>query len=122
MHNRRSDPICDFEYTGVRVPLIVISPFTRKNYVSHTIADYTAILKFIETRYNLPSLTARDAAQMDMIEFFDFASAPWSNPPDPPEQPTNRPCAPWPERHLPQRPAIARLRVPQVEFSFLIYG
>jgi phospholipase C len=85
-------PICDFEYTGFRVPLIVISPFTRKNYVSHTVADYTAILKFIETRYNLPSLTARDGAQMDMTEFFDFASAPWAKPPDPPQQPTNRSC------------------------------
>jgi phospholipase C len=83
---------CNFLYTGFRVPLIVISPFTRKNYVSHTTADYTAILKFIETRFNLPSLTARDAAQMDMTEFFDFADAPWAVPPQPPAQPAGSPC------------------------------
>lgn len=85
-------PTCDFSYTGFRVPLIVISAFTKKNYVSHTSADYTAILKLIETRFGLPSLTKRDGAQMDMTEFFDFANAPWWTPPTPPPQLTDRPC------------------------------
>ena len=85
-------PTCDFVYTGYRVPLIVISPFTKKNYVSHTVADYTAWLKLVETRFNLPSLTKRDAAQMDMSEFFDFVNVPWKVPPTPPTQPTNGPC------------------------------
>jgi phospholipase C len=83
---------CDFLYTGYRVPLIVVSPFVKKNYVSHTPADHTAILKLIETRFNLPSLTARDAAQMDMSEFFDFVNMPWKIPPSPPAQPTNGAC------------------------------
>lgn len=73
----------DFTRTGFRVPLIVVSPFAKKAYVSHTAADYTAMLKFIETRWGLPSLTRRDAAQMDMTEFFDW-SAPNQNPPTPP--------------------------------------
>jgi phospholipase C len=85
-------PTCDFVFTGYRVPLIVISPFTKKNYVSHTVADYTAILKFIETRFGLPNLTQRDAAQMDMSEFFDFTNPPWMTPPTPPQQPKNLPC------------------------------
>src|SRR5437588_3561880 len=91
----KTGPTCDFVYTGYRVPMIVISPFTKKNYVSHTVADYTAILKFIETRFNLPSLTQRDAAQMDMTEFLDFVNAPWKTPPIPssiPTQPTSAPC------------------------------
>jgi phospholipase C len=77
---------CDFTYTGFRLPLLVVSPFTKKNYVSHTVADYTAILKLIETRFNLPALTKRDAAQMDMTEFFDFDNPPWMTPPTPPQQ------------------------------------
>jgi len=85
-------PTCDFVYTGYRIPLIVISPFSKKNFVSHTVADYTAWLRLVEARYSLPSLTARDAAQMDMTEFFDFDNAPWSMPPTPPAQPTNGPC------------------------------
>ncbi len=65
-------PTCNFIYTGYRIPLTVISPYAKKNYVSHTVMDSTAILKFIETRFNLPPLTKRDAAQPDMTEFFDF--------------------------------------------------
>jgi phospholipase C len=83
---------CDFEVTGFRIPMIVISPFTRKNYVSHTVADYTAILKFIETRFSLAPLNKRDAAQMDMTEFFDFQNVPWATPPTPPAQVTNGIC------------------------------
>jgi len=87
-----SSPTCNFMYTGYRLPLVVISPFTKKNYVSHTVADYTAILKLIETRFNLHSLTARDAAQMDMTEFFDFNAVPWKTPPTPPAQITTGAC------------------------------
>lgn len=82
----------DFTRTGFRVPMMVISPFSRPHYVSHTPADHTAILKLIETRFHLKSLTARDAAQMDMTEFFDFAGKPWKTPPKTPDQPTNGPC------------------------------
>ena len=85
-------PTCDFVYTGYRVPLIVISPYAKKNYVDHTVADTTAILKLIETRFNLPALTKRDAAQPDMTEFFDFAAPPWMTPPTPPAQTTSGAC------------------------------
>jgi phospholipase C len=83
---------CDFNITGFRVPMVVVSPFTKKSYVSHTVADYTAILKLIETRFSLPALTQRDAAQMDMTEFFDFQGVPWATPPTPPAQSTNGAC------------------------------
>src|SRR5262249_61613920 len=70
-------PTCDFTYTGYRVPLIVVSPFAKKHYVNHQVADYTAILKLIESRFNLPALTKRDAAQMNMTAFFNFNVPPW---------------------------------------------
>jgi phospholipase C len=85
-------PPGDFTLTGFRVPFMLISPFAKKHYVSHTPADHTAILKLIETRFGLPNLTARDKAQMDMSEFFDFAGKPWATPPTPPSQPTGMPC------------------------------
>ncbi|HYK50667.1 MAG TPA: alkaline phosphatase family protein [Terriglobales bacterium] len=87
-----TDPKCDFLYTGYRIPLIVVSPFAKKNFVSHTPADMTAWLKFVETRFKLSSLTQRDAAQMDMTEFFDFPNPPWMTPPTPPEQQTTGAC------------------------------
>ena len=95
------NPPADFNRTGFRLPLIVVSPFTKPHYVSHTIADTTAILKLIETRFNLPNLTARDAAQPDMTEFFDFENVPWAVPPTPPAQPTNGTCDP---KKLPSAP------------------
>jgi len=84
---------CDFTLTGYRVPLLVVSPFTNKNYVSHRAADFTAILKLIETRFHLDSLTDRDADQMDMTEFFNFANPPWMTPPpNVPDQNQNGLC------------------------------
>lgn len=87
-----SDPTCRFETTGYRVPLIVVSPFSKKNFVSHTVRDYTAILKLIEMRFGLANLTARDAAQPDMMDFFDFTNVPWRTPPTPPPQSTSGSC------------------------------
>jgi phospholipase C len=87
------NPPGDFNRTGFRVPLLVVSPFAKKGLVSKTVADYTAILKFIETRFNLPNLTARDKAQPDISkEFFDFANPPWTTPPTPPAQNLNMVC------------------------------
>jgi phospholipase C len=54
--------------------------------------DTTAILKFIELRFGLNPLSARDTAQPDISFFFDFTNKPNLNPPTPPTQPTNGPC------------------------------
>jgi len=83
---------CDFTYTGYRLPLIVVSPYAKKHYVSHTVMDYTAILKFIEARFKLSALTKRDAAQKSMNEFFNFNQPAWMTPPIPPVQVTSGPC------------------------------
>lgn len=88
-----SGPICGFSNTGYRVPLIVVSPFSKKNYVSHKNADLTALLKLVETRFGIPSLTQRDAGQIDMSsEFFDFVNVPWMIPPTPPAQNRGSQC------------------------------
>jgi phospholipase C len=71
---------------GFRLPNIIISPFTRKHYVSHTPMDHTAVLRFVEDRFinNHIYLTNRDAAQPNLLEFFDFTGIPWATPPTPP--------------------------------------
>jgi len=71
---------------GFRLPNIIVSPFTRKHYVSHTPMDHTAVIKFVENRFigGSAHLTARDAAQPNLLEFFDFNSVPWAAPPSPP--------------------------------------
>jgi phospholipase C len=71
---------------GFRLPNIIISPFTRRHYVSHTPMDHTAVIKFVENRLigSSAHLTARDAAQSNLLEFFDFSKVPWATPPTPP--------------------------------------
>jgi phospholipase C len=76
--------ICDFAWTGFRVPAIVISPFANKNYVSHTPRDTTSVLNLVEERFGINALTGRDGAQPKMDEFFNFVNPPWMTPPTPP--------------------------------------
>jgi hypothetical protein len=61
---------------GERVPLLIISPYAKAAYVSHTQYDMTSTLKFIETLFNLPPLTNRDALADNMLDNFDFTQAP----------------------------------------------
>ncbi len=61
-----------FVEMGPRVPLVVISPWAKRNYVSHVVHDHTAITRFIETLFDLPALTARDANSDALLDMFDF--------------------------------------------------
>jgi phospholipase C len=81
---------------GFRVPNMVISPFTRRHYVSHMPMDHTAVIKFVENRFigSTAHLTARDAAQPTLLDFFDFSGVPWATPPTPPAATTLNPCTP----------------------------
>jgi phospholipase C len=79
----------DFNQSGFRVPVTVISPWVKPHFVSHITRDYTAILKMIETRFGLQPLTNRDAGTDDMTEFFDLVPHPT---PPLPDQPTNGVC------------------------------
>jgi phospholipase C len=86
---------------GFRLPNMVISPFSRRHYVSHIPMDHTAVIKFVENRFigGSAHLTARDAAQPDLMDFFDFNNVPWATPPTPPAPVTAtslgyNPCTP----------------------------
>jgi phospholipase C len=82
----------DFAHSGLRVPVVVVSPWVKPHFVSHVARDHTSILKFIETRFNLQPLTARDANADNMMEFFDFSAPQIATPPALPAQPTSANC------------------------------
>jgi phospholipase C len=83
----------DFNQTGLRVPMVVISPWARPSFVSHTTRDYTSILRLIEDTFNVSPLTLRDANADNMMEFFDFSAGPrLLTPPVLPAQPTSGAC------------------------------
>jgi phospholipase C len=60
---------------GFRVPNLVVSPFARRGFVSHTVFDHASVLKLIEWRWDLPPLTVRDATAANLAEVLDFANA-----------------------------------------------
>ncbi len=72
-----------YDFTGFRVPCAVVSPWAKRDHVSHVVYDHTSILKLVETKWNLPALTYRDANAHNMLDFFDLSSKrpPFADPP-----------------------------------------
>jgi len=61
---------------GPRVPLLVVSPYARKGYISPTQYEFSSVLKFIEERFGLPALGTRDANANDITDSFNFNQIP----------------------------------------------
>jgi phospholipase C len=70
-----------FDRLGVRVPTIVISPYARPHFVSHTNYDHTSILRFLEARFGMAAMTARDANADPLFDLFDFGKPALLTPP-----------------------------------------
>lgn len=65
-------PQVDAQGYGARVPMMVISPFAKKNYISHVQMDDVSILRFIQGTFGLPSLNARNQLGNDLSDMFSF--------------------------------------------------
>ncbi len=63
---------------GPRVPLLIVSPYAKPGYISHTRYEFSSLLSFVEARYDLPSLTARDREANTILDSFDFTQPPKS--------------------------------------------
>jgi phospholipase C len=66
---------------GFRIPMIVVSPFAKANYVSKVVQDLTSPLRFVQRKWNLGAMTRRDANAADMTDYFDFRRPPFREPP-----------------------------------------
>ena len=72
-------PFEDYDGLGFRVPLLVISPFAKKNYVSHVQYETASVLRFAEDLYGLDRLAAADKrATSPAADCFDFSQKPRS--------------------------------------------
>jgi phospholipase C len=69
----RATPDSLYTTNGVRIPLVAISPWAKRGYVSHVVHDHLAITRLIETIFDLPALTARDANSDALLDLFDFS-------------------------------------------------
>ena len=62
-----------YDRYGFRVPTVVMSPYSKPHFVSHTVYDHTSVLKTIERKWNLPAMTYRDANANDLLDCLDLA-------------------------------------------------
>lgn len=69
-------PQLDWEGLAIRVPMIVISPYAKTNYVSKTQYESGSILKFMEDAFGLPSLGGTDQRANRLSDAFDFNQKP----------------------------------------------
>ncbi|HEU5479852.1 MAG TPA: alkaline phosphatase family protein, partial [Candidatus Tumulicola sp.] len=69
-------PQLDSVGLGFRVPLIVLSPYAKTGYVSHTQYEFGSILKFVESTFGLPSLGTTDVRANNLTDAFDFNQQP----------------------------------------------
>jgi phospholipase C len=66
---------------GIRVPMLLISPYAKQGYVDHTLGEFSSVLRFVEDNWGLSQLTHRDRDALNMTEGFDFSQPPRA--PDP---------------------------------------
>jgi phospholipase C len=81
------DPPGSYDTYGLRVPAVVVSPFSKPGGVSKVVYDHTSVLATIESKWNLPALTDRDANAATVMDFLDatkedcLAAPPLAEPP-----------------------------------------
>jgi phospholipase C len=61
---------------GFRMPALIISPYVKPGFIDHTQYQFESMLKFIEWRFNIPSLTDRDRNANNLLNAFDFSQKP----------------------------------------------
>ncbi len=114
----------DFKRFGPRVPAVLVSPHIAKGTVFRVPAkatplDHTSILKTVERRWNLPALTARDAAASDLGAVLTLSTARTDDPLQGVVVPVNAAQAPGADKpsHLQQVHAelVSRLPVPDAQ-------
>jgi phospholipase C len=107
-------PKVDHLDLGIRVPMVVISPYAKKGYIDHELGEFTSPLGFVADNWGLPYLTERYDKVSNLEQAFDFRKGP--RPPDPrpkleglTEDPWDFPedFPEWPDYIQPMPPKIA---------------
>ncbi|MBV8373789.1 MAG: hypothetical protein JOY69_11065 [Candidatus Eremiobacteraeota bacterium] len=69
-------PQLDYTSLGMRVPMIVISPFAKPHFVSKTQYEFGSVLKFIEETFGTGSLGSTDTRANSISDIFNFSQSP----------------------------------------------
>jgi phospholipase C len=69
-------PPYDRDSLGFRVPLLMLSPYVKHGFVSHTQYETASVLKFAEELWGLPQMAPADKRAASPADSFDFSQAP----------------------------------------------
>jgi phospholipase C len=69
-------PQLDYQGLGFRVPMLVISPYAKKGYISHTQYEFGSILKFVEDNWSMKRVGTTDVRAKSIADVFNFAAKP----------------------------------------------
>jgi phospholipase C len=61
---------------GIRVPMVVVSPYVRPGYTDSNVASYDSILAFVAHTFGLAPLSTADASAYDYSASFNWSQAP----------------------------------------------
>lgn len=67
-------PHLDIMGLGPRVPMLIVSPWSKPGYIDHSTYEFSSVLKFIESTFDLSCMTDRDCGASDMMDAFDFTA------------------------------------------------
>lgn len=76
MYDHVPPPQVDHMGLGLRVPMLIISPWAKEGYIDSTTYEFSSVLKFIETVNGLECMTDRDCNANNMMSAFDFETTP----------------------------------------------
>lgn len=76
-YDHAAPQLVDYDGLGIRVPLMIVSAYAKKGYVSHVRYEHGSILKFVEDQWGLPRLSASDTRANPIApDSFDFSQPP----------------------------------------------
>jgi phospholipase C len=75
-YDHATPPQLDYEGLGFRVPMLVVSAYAKKGYVSHTQYEFGSILRFVEDNWGLPRIGTTDGRANSIVDVFDFKQPP----------------------------------------------
>ena len=84
---------------GIRVPMVIVSPYAKPAYTDSNVASYSSMLAYTEHVFGLQPLYGTDAAAYDYAQSFDY-----SQPPLPPAHLEVHPLPRWERRWLKEQP------------------
>lgn len=57
---------------GIRIPFMLLGPYAKTGYISHTQMDLVSILRFLQYNWSMPSLNSRNSAPGPTVELRDM--------------------------------------------------